>query len=160
MQISNNYHSNTNFTGFKVQPKSIDRVMETFENCTTTDLLKHLQLLRREAKNPVKIDLEDLGFYSGQPALGHWEATVGDKVLSNGNMFSVSAYSLKHFLNKVANEAQKLNPKKISADAQKIQNHKDAIELIKLKSQLKNGKDKTAIRDNLLDQIFEIIRVK
>ena len=133
MQI-NNYPQNTAFTGFKVSPKSIDRVMKTFEECSTTDLLKHLQLIRKEAKNPVKIDLEDLGFYFGRPCSGHWEATVGDKVLSNGNMYGVAAYNLKYFMNKVAKEAEKLNPKKLSSDAKKIQAHKDAIELIRLKN--------------------------
>ena len=107
-----------------------------------------------------KIDLEDLGFYFGRPCSGHWEATVGDKVLSNGNMYGVAAYNLKYFMNKVAKEAEKLNPKKLSSDAKKIQAHKDAIELIRLKKKLKDGKNEIAIRDNLLDQIFELIRIK
>lgn len=162
MQISsvNNYQSNPNFTGFKVRggDKVMDRVMETFQELSTPDLLKATQIVRKEANNPVKIDIEDLGYYFGQPMNGHWNATIGGKTYNNGNPHSLSAFSLIHFMKKLSDKAQKFNPFKASKGEQRILEQKNKLELMELKNNLKNGADEEAIRDGLLDNIFELIR--
>lgn len=156
----NYYQNNPNFTGFRVRggEASLDRVMETFQDLSTPDLLKSLQIIKKEANNPVKIDIEDLGYYFGQPVNGHWDVTIGGKTYTNGNPHSLSAYSLVHFLKKLSNKAQKFNPLRMSKGEERILEQKNKLELMELKNSLKNGEDEVTIRDGMLDYIFELIR--
>lgn len=159
MQIGNHYQNNPNFTGFRVRggAASLDRIMETFEADSTPKILKSLQVIRREARNPRPIDIEDLGYCGGLEACGHWEAVVGDKIYTNSNMYTRSAYDNAHFLNKLS---KKNHANKIHKIDTKISEQNDKLELLEMKKRIKNGENEQNIRDNLLDQIFELIKIK
>jgi len=162
MQISsvNNYPQNTNFTGFRVEPKSVDKVMERFEDLSTKKLLKSLQIVRKEASNPTHIHVEDVSEELWHKMPYSWNATIGGKDYDNLNPNAPSAYSFTYFLRRLSNKAQRLNPIKQSRTEKQIQKQQNKLEFLQLKDRLAKGEDEQKIRDNLLDQIFELIRIK
>ena len=60
--FQNSYQNKPNFTSIHIKggAPSLDRVMQTFEDLDTVDLLKSLQIIKKEAKNPVKAYIEVL----------------------------------------------------------------------------------------------------
>lgn len=147
-------------TGFKVtNPNAMDRVMQTFDGMSTKNLVKSVQTLREGSKTGKLIDIDDLGYASGQKCNGHWEAKVDGQTKTNGNPYSLSAYSKTHFLKKLLGIADKGQPKTASADKQTLK-HQNKLEWLDIKKRLQNGESEQGIRDNLKDQIFEILRVK
>jgi hypothetical protein len=162
MQISsvNNYQNSTNFTGFRVNPQSMEQVMERFDTLSTKKLLKATQIIREEAKNPVNIAVTDISEEMWHKTPYSWNATINGKIYDNLNPNTPSAYNFMYFLRRLSNKAQKLNPNKPSSLETKIQKYRNKIEQLQLKQRLANGESEEKIRDNYLDQIFELIRIK
>lgn len=160
MNISGVVNQGKKLTGFRVPNEgAIDRVMQTFDDLSTKNLVESLQTLRRGQNTGTRIDIDDLGYAFGQECHGHWDATINGKTYSNGNPHRLSAYSLTHFLKKLLGIAEKGQPKAAAVDRQILKNE-NKLEWLNIKKRIKSGEAEQGIRDNLLDQIFEIIRVK
>lgn len=158
--INNNYQ--TNFTGIEIigGPQSKKRVIETLQNMDVKDVLKFVQVARREANNEVPMLLEDIGYHTGQKMSGVWKVIVGNKTYENANPMNIRSYfeSNGDLMKRVSKNAQKLNPFKKSKVERNIAKQEDKLELMQLKNNIKKGANMEEIRNSLIDEFQKILQ--
>lgn len=159
MQI-NNYQSQPKFTSLHVDQKSIDRLMQSFQDCSTPRILEGIQVLKGMKNSSQTYKMRDLGYCAGQACYGHVEITAGNKVYTNSNPFSISGYrDIVYFLKKVFNKGEKSNPNSYSKEYYTLNAFTGKLEVKDLKKALKVPEaNKEQIRDGLLDYAFELMR--
>ena len=155
MQINN--VQATSFGAIKIPVNSQERVMSALKyECTTLDLAKCLQVLKKELKNPNHIHLRDVGYIGGMECVGHWEAFV------NGNEYCnipglLLNYTPPKFFAKLSKLAGKYldKPQQLERKAQDILNQKKILEFTE---RLKKGCEED-FRDSLLAEIQKYIKL-
>ena len=56
--------------------------------------------------------------------------------------------------------AQKLNPVKMSKNEEKLLAQQNKLEQTELRNAISKGKDEESMRDSIMDQIFEFLRIQ
>ena len=159
MDVRNNTF-NPNFTSVIVPKASQRRFMIALrEECTTDNLLRCLQTIEKEKKNPNNIVISDVGYFWGQPCCGHLCATVNGDVFYNSDCFLTFPTPAK-FLDKMSKKAAKFLSKdeKVARKSQDIHNKAEIIEKQQLRQKGLVSEDEQ--RNYFLGEIYKAINMK
>lgn len=170
MQVSNNYQSNTNFTGFKMPQSSHKRFMHALrDECSVSDLIKIRNTMENQALSKTTIYLEDLGYMAGFEVNGHLAGTINGK--TSYNSFSTNIARFIQKLGKKADKAElKLKTKTASnlieecsiankfKSVRNAQNAATKTECATAKSYRKNGLvSESEQKGYLLGEIYKLV---
>lgn len=157
---------NTNFKAMRMYGRSLndlektqDRFMQALiDECSTVELMRVLQVFKKEAKNKVNTWFRDLGYFAGLSNVnGYLKGVVNNKEYwMSDSIFGMP--SIPDFLEKLSKKAGKgLNTTAVADRKALDLEHK--AERIRFKEALKSGRiDDQEARDKLLDQIFEFVK--